>query len=62
MRREMKAPPGQWIVSGLTIPRLDESPSGKLWTLWFDSKDDDHYMYGIQSDDEWSTLIAFADD
>jgi hypothetical protein len=62
MRREMKAPPGQWVISGLTIPQLDGSPSGTLWTMWFDSKNDDHYMYGIQTDNDWSTLRAFADD
>jgi len=36
--------------------------NGHLWTLWFDLSGDDHFMYGIQTDDNWQTLTAFADD
>jgi hypothetical protein len=28
----------------------------------FDLSGDDHFMYGIQTDDNWHTLTAFADD
>lgn len=62
LRREMGLPDGQFTVSGLTIPALDDSRDGKLWTLWFDCAGDDHFWYGVQSDDDWDTIHPFADD
>ena len=62
LRVEMQLPPATFTVAGLTIPPLDSSPQGRLWTLWFDARGDDHFMYGIQSDDDWDSLCAFADD
>ena len=62
IRVEMEQPATTLSVSGLSVPRLDSSPQGTLWTLWFDAEGDDHFMYGIQSDDDWTTIHAFADD
>lgn len=47
--------PAKFSISGLTI-----TPG--LWTLWFDLEGDDHFMYGVQTDDDWATLTGFADD
>lgn len=54
----------EFKVSGLTIPLLEANgePHDRLWTLWFDLEGDEHFMYGVQSDDEWATIVAFADD
>ena len=51
-----------FVISGLTIPSMARTPQGSLWTLWFDLVGDDHFMYGVQTDDEWATLTGFADD
>jgi len=61
-RRGMAVSPGEFRISGLTIPSFETGPQPRLWTLWFDLEGDDHFMYGVQSDDEWRTLAAFADD
>ena len=48
-----------WL-SGVSVPeRSGAQPA--LWTLWFDSNDDDVFMFGVQTDD-WVTFRAFADD
>ncbi len=62
LRSEMGLPDSQLTVNGLTIPALDDSRDGKLWTLWFDAAGDDHFWYGVQSDDDWDTIHPFADD
>ncbi len=62
LRAEMQLPAATFVVAGLTIPSLDSKPQGRLWTLWFDAQGDDHFLYGIQTDDDWNTLQAFADD
>ncbi|MFW6084931.1 MAG: hypothetical protein ACODAA_06945 [Gemmatimonadota bacterium] len=62
LRREMGLPAGRFTITGLTIPALHDSNGGLLWTLWFDCAGDDHFWYGVQSDDEWKTLHPFADD
>ena len=61
-RSEMQLPPGAFVLSGITIPSYKPEPQGKLWTLWFDCPEDEHFMFGVQSDDEWQTLHPFADD
>lgn len=53
---------GTFVLSGITIPSYKPEANGTLWTLWFDCPEDDHYIYGVQSDDEWQTLHPFADD
>ena len=62
MRKEMTLPAGRFLLSGITIPSYKPETQGKLWTLWFDCPEDSHYMFGVQSDDEWQTLHPFADD
>lgn len=62
LRRKMGLPDSQFTVNGLTLPALAESSDGKLWTLWFDCAGDDHFWYGVQSDDDWETIHPFADD
>lgn len=54
----------EFKVTGLTIPSLaaDGEPHDRLWTLWFDLEGDEHFMYGVQSDDDWATIVGFADD
>jgi hypothetical protein len=61
-RGEMQLPPGTFVLSGITIPSYGAESHGKLWTLWFDCPEDEHFMFGVQSDDEWQTLHPFADD
>jgi len=62
LRREMELPPATFAIATLSIPSLGDEASGKLWTLWFDAEGDDHYLYGVQTEDDWQTLHAFADD
>jgi hypothetical protein len=62
VRAEMDLPEGTFVLSGITIPSFRPEPQGNLWTLWFDCPEDDHFMFGVQSDDEWETLHPFADD
>lgn len=64
VRAGFEVPEGKFRVSGLTIPPLTSGgePHEKLWTLWLDLEGDDHFMYGVQTDDEWATVVAFADD
>jgi len=62
VRRDMRAREGTFRISGLTIPSFEDGRRPPLWTLWFDLEGDDHFMYGVQSDDEWRTLVGFADD
>jgi len=62
VRAELGVSPSSFVITGITIPELSASPHGRLWTLWFDLAGDDHFMYGVQTDDEWLTLTGFADD
>lgn len=64
VRAAFKVPEGRFRVSGLTIPALTDGGKEheRLWTLWLDLEGDDHYMYGVQTDDDWATIGAFADD
>jgi hypothetical protein len=62
VREELGVASSSFVISGLTIPSLSVKPNGQLWTMWFDLAGDDHFMYGLQTDDEWSTLTGFADD
>jgi hypothetical protein len=62
LRDEMELPPGTFRLSGITLPSYKDESQGMLWTLWFDCPEDDHFMFGVQSDDEWQTLHPFADD
>jgi hypothetical protein len=62
VRRAMPLPAGELVVTGLSIPSLADVRGGKLWTLWFDCVGDEHFFYGVQSEDDWQTLAGFADD
>jgi hypothetical protein len=62
VRRELEIASSAFVISGVAIPSFQPAPNGHLWTLWFDFSGDDHFMYGIQTDDNWETLTAFADD
>jgi len=64
VRAGFEVPKAEFRVSGLTIPSLIDrgEPHDRLWTLWFDLEGDDHFMFGVQTDDEWATIVAFADD
>lgn len=62
VRESFEVPEGEFRVTGLSIPSLGPGRGGDLWTLWFDLEGDDHFMYGVQSDNDWETLAAFADD
>ena len=62
VRGAMTMPKGEFLVTGLSIPPLTDSRGGKLWTLWFDCVGDEHFWYGVQSEDDWKTLLGFADD
>jgi hypothetical protein len=54
--------PSGFKITGLTVPPLDDSRAGRLWTLWLDCDGDDHFWYGIQTEDDWRTILPFADD
>jgi hypothetical protein len=65
VRRELEIASRRFVISGVTIPSFPSFQpvrNGHLWTLWFDLSGDDHFVYGIQTDDNWQTLTAFADD
>ena len=64
VRASFEATGGEFRVSGLTIPALagGSEAHDRLWTLWLDLERDDHFMYGVQTDDDWETIVAFADD
>jgi len=62
VRSDFGVPQSDFVVTGLSIPSFQESRGSGQWTLWFDLIGDDHFMYGIQTDDDWKTLDAFADD
>ena len=62
VRADMGVAPSTFVIRGLTIPSLAGGRAPFLWTLWFDLTGDDHFMYGVQTDDAWKTLIGFADD
>ena len=62
VRAELAVPLSTFVISGLTIPPLSADPHEHLWTLWFDLVGDEHFMYGVQTDDDWTTLTGFADD
>lgn len=64
VRASFEVPEGEFRVSGLTIPSLTDGgePHETLWTLWLDLAGDDHFMYGVQTDDDWASMVAFADD
>lgn len=63
---EMPQPEGSsgstFVLMGLSIPRLDDSESGRLWNLWFEKEGDDHYLFGVQSTDGWRTIRPYAED
>ena len=61
LRGEMNLPASDPWVSGVTIPTLGPEPRGSLWTVWYDSEQDDVFMFGIQTQD-WVEFSAFADD
>jgi hypothetical protein len=62
VRTDLGVVSSSFVISGLTIPSLKGEGSGRLWTLWFDLAGDDQFMYGVQTDDDWKTVIGFADD
>ena len=62
VRAELAVPASTFLISGLTIPSLGDDSHGHLWTLWFDLVGDEHFMYGVQTDDDWTTVTGFADD
>jgi hypothetical protein len=52
-------------LSGLSIPSLGTAGparTGQLWTIWFDYDAEDHWSYGVQSDDAWRTIQGYAED
>lgn len=62
LQEEMNVPRGDFVLSGITIPSYKAERNGMLWTLWFDCPEEEHFWFGVQSDDEWQTLHPFADD
>jgi hypothetical protein len=57
--------PGAFLPRAVSVPSLgSEGPgrTGNLWTIWFDCEGDDHWSYGVQSEDDWATLHAFVED
>lgn len=62
VRREMEIEESTFAITGLTIPSMAKGKNPFLWTLWFDLGGDDHFWYGVQTDDGWVTLAGFADD
>ena len=61
VRRETASGEDVFQITGLSIPALSDERAGRLWTLWLDCGDE-QFWYGVQTEDEWSTLAAFADD
>jgi hypothetical protein len=64
-RAETERPPGDAFLSTLSIPALgSDGPAltGDLWTIWFDYEGEEHWMYGVQSSDDWRTFAGFAED
>jgi len=61
VRREQAFPESEFQITGLSIPALGDARAGGLWTLWLDCGDE-QFWYGVQTEDEWRTLAAFADD
>jgi hypothetical protein len=62
LRTRLGSARGAVRISGLTIPSLRPERAGNLWTLWLDLEGDDHFFYGVQTEDDWATLAGFADD
>ena len=62
MREGIGLPAGTFLLSGITIPSYKSESRARLWTLWFDCTEDEHFMFGVQSDDEWQNIHPFADD
>lgn len=64
-RAETERSPGAPAVSTLSVPALAShgpARTGSLWTIWFEYPDEEHWSYGVQSDDDWLTFRAFAED
>jgi hypothetical protein len=51
-----------FVLTGLAIPKLEVVGGAGLWHLWFDKEGDDLYMFGVESNDSWRTLQAYAGD
>lgn len=62
VRASLRVAPARFRVTGVSVPSLGPERAGNLWTIWVDLEGDDHFMYGVQSQDGWRTLAAFADD
>lgn len=62
VRAEMGVAAGAFRISGLSIPSFGPEGAGRLWTLWLDLEGDDHFGYGVQTQDGWQTIAGFADD
>lgn len=60
--QEMENEAAQFVLVGVHIPKLDGSKAGELSRFWFDRLADDHFIYGVESNDRWQTLIAHRDD
>jgi len=52
----------RFVLVGVHIPKLDGSKAGELSRFWFDRIGDDHFIYGVESNDRWQTLSAHRDD
>jgi hypothetical protein len=64
-RAETERPLGEAFLSTLSIPALGPdgpAATGDLWTIWFDYQGEEHWMYGVQSSDDWRTIAGFAED
>jgi hypothetical protein len=64
-REETQRPPGRAYPRAISVPALDSrgpGGTGGLWTIWFDYENEAYWSYGVQSNDDWTTVSAFAED
>jgi hypothetical protein len=64
-RADTVRPQGVPVVRTLSVPALGASGparTGSLWTMWFEYPAEEIWGYGVQSQDDWVTLHAFAED
>lgn len=64
-RQETTGLAGNPRARAISVPSLGSSGpvrTGTLWTIWFDYEAEDHWTYGVQTDDDWVSVCGFAED
>lgn len=64
-RQETSGLAGNPGARAISVPSLGSggpAGTGNLWTIWFDYEAEDHWSYGVQTDDDWVSVRGFAED